>query len=143
MLLPNRPWRQTSTITDPNQLFIIDWENAQFGHRAVDLGGMLADLYERNHFKGIAASLPAMRGLIEGYGPLPEELAYRVAIHAGVHLICWYYRRNRNTPLPYPLPVVLDALTQGRDWILKGWAQDKVGLQATVMAPLFADLNLV
>jgi len=109
----------------------------------VDIGGILADLYERNHFKGIAASLPAMEGFVEGYGPLSEDLAYRVAIHAGVHLICWYYRRNRNAPLPYPLPVVLDALTLGRDLILKGWAKDKVWLQTTVLAPLFANQNLV
>lgn len=84
-----------------------------------------------------------MEGFIQGYGPLSEELAYRVAIHAGVHLICWYYRRNRNAPLPYPLPIVLGALTLGRDLILKGWAKDKVWLQTTVLAPLFADQNFV
>ncbi|KAI9735703.1 MAG: hypothetical protein M1818_006311 [Claussenomyces sp. TS43310] len=143
VLLPDGPWREMQSAQEPNQLFIIDWENAQFGHRAVDIGGILADFYERNHFKGIAASLLAMEGFVEGYGPLSEKLAYRVAIHAGVHLICWYYRRNRNAPLPYPLPIVLDALTLGRDLILKGWAKDKVWLQTTVLASLFADQNLV
>ncbi|KAJ8113037.1 hypothetical protein ONZ43_g5248 [Nemania bipapillata] len=142
VLLPNGPWRERQQPSQkPNQLFIIDWENAQFGHRAVDVGGILADFYERNHFKGAAASIPAMRGFMDGYGPVDEEFAYRIAIHAGVHLICWYYRRDRNSPLPYPLPKVLAALIFGRDLILKGWAKDKSWLQTTMLGPLFADQN--
>jgi hypothetical protein len=144
VLLPIGPWQETQEpAREFNKLFIIDWENAQFGHRAVDIGGILADFYERNHFGGAAASIPAMEGFIDGYGPLSDELAYRVAIHAGVHLICWYYRRDRNAPLPYPLPKVLAALTLGRDLVLKGWAKDKSSLQTTVLGPLFADKNLV
>ncbi|KAI1496178.1 kinase-like domain-containing protein [Biscogniauxia marginata] len=140
VLLPNGTWRDSQ---DSNKLFIIDWENIQFGHRAVDVGGILADLYERYHFKGVAASLPAMEGLIQGYGQLSEELAFGAAIHAGVHLICWYYRRDRNAPLPYPLPKILAALTTGRDLILKGWAKDKSGLQNSILASLFADENII
>ncbi|KAI1133268.1 kinase-like domain-containing protein [Nemania abortiva] len=139
VLLPNGPWHESKELSQKlNKLFIIDWENAQFGHRAVDVGGMLADLYERNHFKDVAASIFVMNGFMDGYGPFSDEFAYRVAIHAGVHLICWYYRRDRNSPLPYPLPKVLAALTLGRDLILKAWAKDKKWLQTTVLGPLFA-----
>ncbi|KAL7808812.1 kinase-like domain-containing protein [Trichoderma aethiopicum] len=137
VLLPDSPWHRTISPLAPNNLVIIDWENVQFGHRAMDIGGMLADLYERKHFKDVAASIPIMRGFIEGYGPLSEELAFRTAIHAGVHLICWYYRRDRNAPLPYPLPTVLEALTLGRDFILRGWARDREWFEDTVLAPLF------
>jgi len=105
----------------------------------VDIGGMLADLYERKHFRGVAASLPAIQGFLEGYGPLDEELAFTIAIHAGVHLICWYYRRDRDAPLPHPLPVVLAALTLGRDLVLAGWRKDTEWLQTTFLGPLFAD----
>lgn len=140
VLLPDSPWREAQHSTqEPNRLFIIDWENVQFGHRAVDIGGILADLYERKHFKNITASIPIMQGFMEGYGPLSDELAFSTAIHAGVHLICWYYRRNRNAPLPYPLPTVLAALTLGRDFILKGWAKDKKWFESSVLAPLFTD----
>ncbi|KAI1156989.1 kinase-like domain-containing protein [Nemania diffusa] len=143
VLLPNGPWRETQQpAQEPNELFIIDWENAQFGHRAVDVGGILADLYERNHFKGAAASIPIMKGFMDGYGPISDEFAYRVAIHFGVHLICWYYRRDRNSPLPYPLPKVLSALIFGRDLILKGWAKDRAWLQTTVLGPLFVGESL-
>ncbi|UKZ73272.1 hypothetical protein TrVFT333_000915 [Trichoderma virens FT-333] len=140
VLLPDSPWHDSQSSTqEPNKLFIIDWENAQFGHRAVDIGGILADLYERKHFKNVSTSIPIMQGFVEGYGPLSEELAFGTAIHAGVHLICWYYRRNRNAPLPYPLPIVLAALTLGRDFILKGWAKDKKWFESSVLAPLFTD----
>ncbi|KAJ8133399.1 hypothetical protein O1611_g217 [Lasiodiplodia mahajangana] len=138
VLLPNCSWRGSQTSAqDPNKLFIIDWENTQFGHRAVDVGGILADLYERSHFKDVTVAIRVMRGFMDSYGPLSDEFAYRVAIHAGVHLICWYCRRDRNAPLPYPLPKVLAALELGRDWILKAWAKDKSWLQTTVLGPLF------
>ncbi|KAK7923162.1 hypothetical protein PG985_007233 [Apiospora marii] len=153
VLLPNSRWRdaQQSTQEEPNQLFIIDWENVQYGHRAVDIGGMLADLYERHHFSGASAgasaSLPVLEGFVEGYGGPPllksnDDFAFRVAVHAGVHLICWYYRRDRNAPLPYPLPTVLAALTLGRDIILKGWREDKEGLKNTFLAPVFCEGQL-
>ncbi|KAK8125751.1 uncharacterized protein PG998_001510 [Apiospora kogelbergensis] len=134
------PWRDPQqSVLEPNRLFVIDWENVQHGHRAVDIGGMLADLYERKHFRGVAAILPTIRGFVEGYGPLDIESAFRVAIHAGVHLICWYYRRDRNAPLPHPLPMVLAALTLGRDLVLAGWRKDTEWLQTTFLGPLFAD----
>ncbi|KAK8020234.1 hypothetical protein PG990_005372 [Apiospora arundinis] len=142
VLLPNSPWRDAQqSAQEPNKLFIIDWENVQYGHRAVDIGGMLADLYERKHFRGVAASLPVIEGFVEGYGPLDEELAFCAAIHAGVHLICWYYRRDRNAPLPHPLPMVLAALTLGRDLVLAGWRKDREWLRSTFLASLFVDGN--
>ena len=115
---------------------------AQYGHRAVDIGGMLADLYERYHFSGVTASLDVIKGFVKGYGPVKQEMAFRVAIHAGVHMICWYYRRNRNSPLPFPLHKVLAALRLGRDLVLHGWAQDIRWLeQQSIVAPLFTDGN--
>ncbi|EFY84305.1 hypothetical protein J3458_019990 [Metarhizium acridum] len=139
VLLKNVPWREAAREDEgPNELFIIDWENTQFGHRAVDIGGMLADIYERNHFKGVQASIPMMQGFMSGYGSLGDDLAFTTAIHAGVHLICWYYRRDRNAPLPYPLERVLAALTLGRDFVLKGWARDRQWFKTSMLAPLFA-----
>ncbi|KAI1329670.1 kinase-like domain-containing protein [Xylariaceae sp. FL0255] len=143
ILLADGPWRKSDDPDRPSALYIIDWENVQYSHRAVDIGGILADLYERNHFKDVQASITIIKGFIEGYGKLSEELAYRVAIHAGVHLICWYYRRDRNAPLPYPLPKVLAALTLGRDLILKGWAKDRSWLKMSILASMFADQNLI
>ncbi|KAI0185139.1 kinase-like domain-containing protein [Xylaria flabelliformis] len=143
ILLPSGPWNESQDPAKPTDIFAIDWQNVEFGHRAVDVGGLLADLYERNHFKGVEASIPAMKGFIEGYGPLIEDLAYRVAVHAGVHLICWYYRRYRNAPLPHPPPKVLATWTIGRDLIVKGWAKDKAWLHTSIIGSMFADADLL
>ncbi|KAI0098925.1 hypothetical protein GGR51DRAFT_552295 [Nemania sp. FL0031] len=118
-------------------------ENAQFGHRAVDVSRILADLYKHSHFKGAATSIRVMKGFMDGYGSLSDKFAYRIAIHAGVHLICWYYRRDRNQPLLHPLPTVLAVLELGRDLILKAWRRDKSWLQITLLGPLFARKSLV
>ncbi|KUI74211.1 hypothetical protein VM1G_10053 [Cytospora mali] len=139
VLLPNAPYQaENHPGQEPNRLFIIDWENVQFGHRAIDIGGMMADLYERKHFKSVDAVIPVMRGFAEGYGQIRDEMAFRAAIHAGVHLICWHIRRNPNLPLPAPMDKVFPALKLGRDFILKGWEHDRKWFESSVLAPLFA-----
>lgn len=120
-------------------LYVIDWELVQYGHRAIDIGGMLGDLYERKHFRGVDAAVEIMHGFIAGYGRMDGELAYETAIHAGVHIICWYRRRNVDAPLPYPLEDVLALLTVGRDLVLKGWERDREWLKTSILGPLFTD----
>ncbi|KAI0391637.1 hypothetical protein F5Y17DRAFT_460665 [Xylariaceae sp. FL0594] len=72
--------------------FIIDWEDAQFGHRAVDIASSPRGFTSEE-------SLAAVEGCIQSYGPVGEYLAYATAVHAGAHLICWYYRRERDAAL--------------------------------------------
>ncbi|TAQ90625.1 hypothetical protein B7494_g1036 [Chlorociboria aeruginascens] len=83
VLLPNYPL-SSSPLTP---IYIIDWELSTFGHVAFDLGQMFADLYELVHFKDIAAGTWIIEGFMDGYGEMEEETAFRVAIHAGMHLI--------------------------------------------------------
>jgi hypothetical protein len=118
-------------------IFIIDWEFAQFGHRAYDLGQMIGDIYERKHFDNSASAEGTLQGFITGYGPVPDEMAFRTAVHTGIHLICWYTRRAPNSPLPYPLEQVTSLIKLGRDFVVKGWAADRGWLQDSVLAPLF------
>lgn len=139
VLFPNAKWQEMHRPDqEPNRLFIIDWELAQFGHRATDVGGMLADLYERKHFKDSDAVIPAMEGFAKGYGEISDEMAFRTAIYAGVHLICWHIRGNPNLPLSAPMEKILSALVIGRDWILKGWEKDRRWFEKSALAPLFA-----
>ncbi len=99
---------------------------------------MIGDIYERWHFSNADGAIPAIKGFIEGYGQLEDdELAFRVAVHAGVHLIGWYIRRAPNSPLPFPLEQVIDAMRIGRDWIKKGWQKDMNYFQDTPLASLF------
>jgi hypothetical protein len=136
VLLPNAPWQEPGAGT--NKLFIIDWEFVQYGHRAYDLGQMIGDLYERKIFNDIDIVMPVMQGVIEGYGELDSEMAFRAAIHAGVQLIGWYNRRPRTGPLMAPPEVIVAGLTIGRDLILKGWEKDRNFFESTVLASLFA-----
>ncbi|KAH8891695.1 hypothetical protein GQ53DRAFT_150222 [Thozetella sp. PMI_491] len=137
VLVPNALWRDAQSPRKVEELFIIDWEYAQFGHRAYDLGNMVGDLYERKHFHGADGAMWAIEGLVEGYGGLDDELAFRTAIHAGVHLIYWY--RRGPTPLERaPREKILGAMTAGRDFILKGWARDREWFEASPLRPLFA-----
>ncbi|KAI1159877.1 kinase-like domain-containing protein [Nemania serpens] len=136
VLLPGDP-SQAVQHPDDAKLLIVDWEFAQFGHRAYDIGQMVGDIYERKHFWGTDGAVPAIEGFIEGYGGLNDELAFRVAIHAGSNLIAWYTRRNPNAPLRFPLEVVTDAMRLGRDWILKGWEKDRVYFEESPLACLF------
>ncbi|KAL5052127.1 hypothetical protein BDW71DRAFT_202258 [Aspergillus fruticulosus] len=72
-------------------LFITDWELAQRGTRALDLGQMIAELYMLKHYKDIDAGLWVIEGLAEGYGHqhITQEMAFRTLIHVGVHFIFW------------------------------------------------------
>ncbi|KAJ3128125.1 hypothetical protein HK100_009360 [Physocladia obscura] len=120
-------------------LFIVDWEFAQFGHKAYDIGQMIGDLYERKHFLGVDGALWAIDSFIEGYGPLGEEMAFRVAIHTGVQLITWV---TRGPPLHMrqawaTRERVVSLLNIGLIFILKGWGKDKEWFKSSVLAGLF------
>lgn len=122
---------------EANQAYIIDWEFAQLGHRAIDVGGMLADLYERKNFRDVDTAIEVMKGFMDGYGRMTEDMAFRTCIHAGVHLICWHIRRNPSLPLPAPLDKVISALKLGRDLVMKGWEKDRLWFESSFLGPLF------
>ncbi|KAI1423425.1 kinase-like domain-containing protein [Xylaria sp. FL1777] len=139
VLVPTHLSSPSSQHHGKSKLFIVDWEFTQFGHRAYDIGQMIGDIYERWLFWQTGGAIPAIEGFIEGYGLLEDDdLAFRIAIHAGVHLIGWYIRRAPNSPLPFPLEQVIDVMRVGRDWIEKGWQKDIDYFQDTPLASLFS-----
>ncbi|KAK9418401.1 putative Aminoglycoside phosphotransferase domain-containing protein [Seiridium unicorne] len=98
ILVQNTQWVDTPQRDRTNKLFIIDWEFAQFGHRCYDLGQIVGDLIERRIYNDNSAGMVIMVGVIDGYGNLGDKMAFRTAIHAGVHVIGWYNRRPRKGP---------------------------------------------
>ena len=74
-------------LPDGINIFIVDWKLAQSGRKEHDLGQMIGDLYERKHFKDGDSALRIIQGSVAGYGALSDDMAFRIAIHAGVHLI--------------------------------------------------------
>jgi hypothetical protein len=137
ILIPTAPWRETSPPGEPNKLFIIDWEFAQFGHRSYDLGQIVGDFYERKVFDNSEVGMPTMEGIISGYGELSDDMAFRTAIYVGVHLITWYTRRPKKNPKFVAPEVIVAGLKVGRDFILKGLERDRDFFQRSALASLF------
>ncbi|CAI7646087.1 unnamed protein product [Penicillium pancosmium] len=102
-------------------LFVVDWELAQIGSRALDLGQMIAELYETKLFKEVEAGVWIIEGLLQGYGGLSDEMAFRTAIHVGVHLICWGSR----VPGWGSKEQIEEVVKIGNDMVIGGWAKDK------------------
>lgn len=118
-------------------LFVIDWELAQFGRKEYDLGQMIGDLYERKHFAGAEHALSIIEGFAAGYETLSDDEAFRTAIHVGQHLICWYIRRDPRAPLTNPKHQIQDAIRIGTDFIVKGWRKDRKWFEDSDLACLF------
>lgn len=98
---------------------------------------MIGDLYERKHFKNADGALAAINGFIDGYGEVGEEMAFRTAIHAGVHLICWYIRRSPKSPLKGTPEQILSVVKLGRDFVVKGCKKDRDWFENSLLASLF------
>lgn len=98
---------------------------------------MIGYICERGHFTGDQGATAAIKGFVTGYGGLDSELAFRIAVHAGVQLIGWYIRRAPDAPLQFPLKKVTDAIGIKRDWIVKGELKDSNYYNNTPLAPLF------
>lgn len=116
------------------QLAIIDWELVQLGYRAIDLGQLIGDLLERKYLNDVAAASWIIKGFLDGYGPLGDDMAFRTAIHTGVHLICWSSRGGKIGPFS---DQVKNAIRIGRDLVLRGWEKDRGWFEGTPLASLF------
>jgi hypothetical protein len=134
--MPNTPSLEKQQKIGIN-LFIIDWELSLFGRKDYDLGQMSFDLYERKHFLDAESALWIIQGFVAGYGALSDHMAFRVAIHAGVHLICWYIRRDPTAPFTEPPKKIQDAIRIGTDFVVKGWERDRAWFEGSELACLF------
>lgn len=116
-----------------SDLFVVDWEMGQLGPYALDLGQMLAEIFEAKHFRDVEAAMWVMHGIIENYASLHRDLAFRTAMHMGVHLVCWSSVPGWGTQ-----EQVEDAIRVGRDMIVKAWQRDEDWfLQGRILKPMF------
>lgn len=98
---------------------------------------MLGDIYERYHFNDIQIALDIFRGFIQGYGKIDEAMAFRMAIHTGVHLLGWYIRRAPETPPTGTQEQIDGAVRIGMEFILRGWRKDRRWFEGSVLSSLF------
>jgi tRNA A-37 threonylcarbamoyl transferase component Bud32 len=73
----------------PLKLMIVDWELAHLGSRAVDLGQCLAELYLLWHFLDVEAGFQMIIRFLRGYGPVERDMALRICLSFGTHLVVW------------------------------------------------------
>lgn len=128
-----------------HELYIIDWEFAQISHPAHDLGQFIGDLYERWHFLEAAARsdlskslcLSMVKEFVKGYGRISDVAAFRVAFHAGVRLLNW---SRRGRPV-VPRRTVAEAMSFGREVILRGVKRDKSWFKSSALSCLFPECS--
>ena len=118
ILLPNNPLPSSAEAVP---VFVVDWEMAQLGVPNLDLGQMLAEMYELWLYRRIRGGLWMMEGLVEGYGPVTEAFALRTAVQLGAHLVCF------GTSVPgWGTPAqVREVARTGRDVICHAWRKDR------------------
>ncbi|KAF7548830.1 hypothetical protein G7046_g8543 [Stylonectria norvegica] len=133
VLIPDEP------IPDDKQtsIKIIDWELAQLGVRPLDVGQMIAELWQLKLYRDMDAGEWLIRAFVDGYGSVTAEFAFRTIVHVGVHLICFGAR----TPGWGTAAQGEELVRTGKEIILKAWGKnrDRAGFQGHVLECLFGD----
>lgn len=87
----------------------------------LDLGQIIAELYELTLYKNIQAGLWFIEGFMSGYGFVSDEFAFRTLIHVGTHLVS-FGTGVAGWGDPKQCETVAET---GRDIISKAWREDK------------------
>ncbi|KAI1457119.1 kinase-like domain-containing protein [Annulohypoxylon moriforme] len=129
ILLPRTPIQEGEDVP----MFVIDWEMAHIGKPNLDLGQMIAELYELKLYKDIMAGLWMVQGFVSSYGAVSEDFAFRTAIQIGAHLISfgtavqgWGTQEQ-----------VENCACVGRDIIVHAWKKDRRWFEEGDLACLF------
>lgn len=112
----------------------MDWESCQLGLRPLDVGQMIAELYELSLFKDIDEGKWLIEGFAAGYGDIDDGFAYRTALHVGTHLICWGSRVTGWGSEEQ----VQQVVGKGKELILRAWHKDRAWFEAGDLACLFS-----
>lgn len=114
-------------------LFVIDFEMCQLSVRPLDLGQMIAELYELMLYKGIQAALWIIEGFAAGYGYVDDEFAFRTALHVGVHLVTF-----GTTVAGWGEAGQVEKVAEvGRDIVVRAWQKDHSWFRNHDLEPLF------
>lgn len=112
---------------------VIDWEMVQLGVRPLDLGQVIAELWQLKLYKDIDAGEWLIRAFAAGYGAVDDNFAYRVIIHVAVHLICF----GSQTPGWGDAEQQKDIVRVGKEVMVKAWGRDRGYFEEHVLGSLF------
>ncbi|KAK1731208.1 phosphotransferase [Colletotrichum acutatum] len=104
-----------------SRLLVVDWEMCQLAVKPLDLGQMIAELYELKIYKDMEAGIWLIQGFIDGYGAVDDDFAFRTLLHVAVHLIGfgttvqgWGTQDQAKS-----------VASEGRDILKNAWAKDR------------------
>lgn len=126
--MPDAPIRECSDVP----VFVIDWEMAHIGVPNVDFGQIIAEMYTIWLYKSIPAGLWLMEGLVDAYGEVTEEFAFRTAIQVGAHLVCVTSIVGWGPP-----EQIEKAVAIGKDIIVLAWKKDRSWFEKGELACIF------
>ncbi|GKT43723.1 4-hydroxytryptamine kinase [Colletotrichum spaethianum] len=116
ILLNGQPWEDLH-----NRLLVVDWEMCMLAVAPLDLGQMIAELYELKLYKDMDAGLWLIQGFLKGYGVVDEEFAFRTLLHVGVHLIGFGTTvRDWGTE-----EQIKGVASEGRDLVMNAWGKNR------------------
>lgn len=101
----------------------------------LDLGQMIAELYELTLYKDIQAGLWLIDGFVSGYGFMDDDFVYRILLHVGTHLVGF-----GSSVAGWGTPEQCQHVARtGRDLILRSWQKDRDWFEKHDLASLFND----
>lgn len=113
---------------------VVDWEMTQLGIRPVDVGQMMAELWQLKLFKDIDAGEWMLKGLAEGYGGMDDKAAFRAILHISVHLI----GIGSTTPGWGTAEQIEKVILVGKEVMLGAWKQERAWFKGHVLECLFS-----
>jgi hypothetical protein len=133
ILLPDIP---ISRGKDDITLFVVDWEMMHLNVPNVDFGQMIAEFYFFWVFKSIPAGMWMLEALVDAYGPVTEEFAYRTLIQVGAHLVCVITDLNR-----LPSEQLEKSVAVGKELIVRAWSRDRAWFEQSELACVFRQVQ--
>ncbi|KAF9885551.1 hypothetical protein FE257_012757 [Aspergillus nanangensis] len=116
----------------PISLAIVDWEACHLGNQSRDIATFIGSLYMEHHFHGIEVARSMLQGFVQGYGPLREDLAFRVVVHTGMYFFLWkIYGDGKQTEKQ-----VRELLQLAQDLLVKGCEKDREGITQSFLGCL-------